>query len=236
MSWHDLIIFLTYQHCVIFVICVICVIFGIIIFGGQWRLGISMVSSSPCYTGSWISLVHSVHLNRLWGPPEGCQTLTYMELWNQSINRLFVPLIYLFIRKFTSRCTFNTTWLDGTEVSTLGKESGGPRFPSHPRLTFQSCSRYQLNQLGSKAASQSTFKKSNTCGLSNTRIYFSYTFTTAPQRHANDTSSFSRTIDSSILFTNLFSTFLGLCFLNILSMLMILFNQSGRKHIQFLCS
>ena len=32
------------------------------------------------------------------------------------------------------------------------------------RLTFQSCSRYQLNQLGSKAASEPTFEKSNICG------------------------------------------------------------------------
>ena len=31
---------------------------------------------------------------------------------------------------------------------------------------------YQLNQLGSKAASESTFKKSNTCGISNNRLYF----------------------------------------------------------------
>ena len=53
-----------------------------------------------------------------------------------------------------------------------GWGSGGPRFQSHPRLTFQSCSRYQLNQLGSKAASESTFKKSNTCGVSNNRLYF----------------------------------------------------------------
>ena len=29
-----------------------------------------------------------------------------------------------------------------------------------------------LNQLGSKAASESTFKKSNTCGVSNNRLYF----------------------------------------------------------------
>ena len=50
------------------------------------------------------------------------------------------------------------------------------RFQSHPRLTFQSSSRYQLNQLGSKAASESTFKKSNTCGVSNNRLYFYFTF------------------------------------------------------------
>ena len=34
---------------------------------------------------------------------------------------------------------------------------------------------YQLNQLGSKAASESTFKKSNTCGVSNNRLYFTFT-------------------------------------------------------------
>ena len=62
--------------------------------------------------------------------------------------------------------------LYGAEVSASGWGSGGPRFQSHPRLTFQSCSRYQLNQLGSKAASESTFKKSNTCGVSNNRLYF----------------------------------------------------------------
>ena len=66
----------------------------------------------------------------------------------------------------------NSGWLDGAEVSASGWGSGGPRFQSHPRLTFQSCSRYQLNQLRSKAASESTVKKSNTCGVSNTRLYF----------------------------------------------------------------
>ena len=65
-------------------------------------------------------------------------------------------------------------WLDGAEVSAFGWGSRGPRFQSHPRLTFQSCSRYQLNQLGSKVASKSTFKKSNTCGVSNTRLFFTY--------------------------------------------------------------
>ena len=66
-------------------------------------------------------------------------------------------------------------WLDGAEVSASGWGSGGPRFQSHPRLTFQSCSHYQLNQLGSKAASESTFKKSNSCGVSNNRLYFTLT-------------------------------------------------------------
>ena len=47
--------------------------------------------------------------------------------------------------------------LDGAEVSASGWGSEGPRFQSHPRLTSQSCSRYQLNQLGRKAASESTF-------------------------------------------------------------------------------
>ena len=46
--------------------------------------------------------------------------------------------------------------------------SGGPRFKSHPRLTSQSWPSYQLNQLGSKAASDSTLKQLTTCGVSNT--------------------------------------------------------------------
>ena len=48
--------------------------------------------------------------------------------------------------------------------------SGGPRFKSHPRLTSQSWSSYQLNQLGSKVASDSTLKQLTTCGVSNTCI------------------------------------------------------------------
>ena len=41
--------------------------------------------------------------------------------------------------------------LDGAEVSMSGWELGGPRFQSHPRLTFQLYSPYQLiNQLESK--------------------------------------------------------------------------------------
>ena len=39
---------------------------------------------------------------------------------------------------------------------------------------------YQLNQLGSKAASESTFKKSNTFGVSNTRLYLKIMFSTRP--------------------------------------------------------
>ena len=50
--------------------------------------------------------------------------------------------------------------------------SGGPRFKSHPRLTFQSWSSYQLNQLGSKAASDSTLKQLTTCGVSNICTFF----------------------------------------------------------------
>ena len=53
--------------------------------------------------------------------------------------------------------------------------SGGPRFKSHPRLTFQSWSSYQLNQLGSKAVSDSTLKQLNTCGV--LYLYSTFTFT-----------------------------------------------------------
>ena len=69
---------------------------------------------------------------------------------------------------------WNHSWLDGADVSASGWGSGAPQFQSHPGLTFQSCSRYQLNQLGNKAASESTFKKSNNCGVSNTRFYFTF--------------------------------------------------------------
>ena len=59
--------------------------------------------------------------------------------------------------------------------------SGGPRFKSHPRLIFQSWSSYQLNQLDSKAASDSTLKQLTTCEVSNTGtllfINQSYTYT-----------------------------------------------------------
>ena len=50
-------------------------------------------------------------------------------------------------------------WHDGAEVSASGWRSGGPRFKSRPRLISQSWSSYQLNQLGSKAASDSTLKQ-----------------------------------------------------------------------------
>ena len=70
------------------------------------------------------------------------------------------------------------TCLDGAEVSASGWGSGGLRFQSHPRLTCQSCSRYQLNQLESNAASEiridlrtETDRQSSTCGLSNARLW-----------------------------------------------------------------
>ena len=50
--------------------------------------------------------------------------------------------------------------------------SGGPRFKSYPRLTFQSWSSYQINQLGSEAASDSTLKQLTTCGVSTTCTFF----------------------------------------------------------------
>ena len=50
--------------------------------------------------------------------------------------------------------------------------SGGPWFKSHPRLTYQSWSSYQLNQLGSKTASDSTLKQLTTCGVWNICTFF----------------------------------------------------------------
>ena len=50
--------------------------------------------------------------------------------------------------------------------------SGGPRFKSHPRLTSQSWSSYQLNQLGSKATSDSTLKQLTIAGIK--YLYFTF--------------------------------------------------------------
>ena len=97
----------------------------------------------------------SAHLQWSWPAPA---TLAGNKIWSTS----------------TMAPAYTSLWLDGTEVSASGWGSGGPGFQSHPRLTFQSCSRYQLNQLGSKAASESTFKKSNTCGVSNNRLDLTY--------------------------------------------------------------
>ena len=64
--------------------------------------------------------------------------------------------------------------------------SGGPRFKSHPRLTSQSWPSYQLNQLGSKAASDSTLKQLTTCGVSNTCTFtLSHLFCTPTTRPQN---------------------------------------------------
>ena len=76
---------------------------------------------------------------------------------------------------FNTIFDFEMIWLfelDGAGVSASGWRSGGPRFQSHPRLTSQSCSRYHLNQLGSKAASESTFDPK----LIDSRILAGYQF------------------------------------------------------------
>ena len=74
--------------------------------------------------------------------------------------------------------------------------SGGPRFKSHPRLTFQSWSSYQLNQLGSKAASDSTLKQLTTCGVSNTctllYFYFFLVLPGCPRQHRMNLTSYPR--------------------------------------------
>ena len=50
--------------------------------------------------------------------------------------------------------------------------SGGPRFKSHPRLTSQSWPSYQLNQLGSKAVSDSTLNSWILAGYQIRVLYF----------------------------------------------------------------
>ena len=41
-------------------------------------------------------------------------------------------------------------WLGGTEVNASGLRSGGPRFKFDPKLISQTCSHYQLCQMGSR--------------------------------------------------------------------------------------
>ena len=71
--------------------------------------------------------------------------------------------------------SFKKAWHDGAEVSASGWRSGGPRFKSHPRLISQSWSSYQLNQLGSKAASDSTLKPLTLAGYQILVLYFFFT-------------------------------------------------------------
>ena len=66
-----------------------------------------------------------------------------------------------------------------------------PGSSPHSRLTFQSCSRYQLNQLRSKAASESTVRKSNTCGVSNNRLYFRWTMFQVTSAYTNASTLYS---------------------------------------------
>ena len=49
--------------------------------------------------------------------------------------------------QFEHSVTSVSWWCTGAEILVRRAEDlgGGPRFQSHPRLTFQSCSRYQLN-------------------------------------------------------------------------------------------
>ena len=116
-----------------------------------------------------VMLEYNICWNRKWFLQTSRLSMMVLNWWLSWGARMgsVIPSIYRY--KYNG---YRLAWLDGAEVSASGWGSGGPRFQSHPRLTFQSCSRFQLNQLGSKAASETTLKKSNTCGVSNTRLYF----------------------------------------------------------------
>ena len=63
-----------------------------------------------------------------------------------------------FLLYFVQCVAYYLACLDGAEVSASGLKIWRSNFKSHPRLTSQSWPSYQLNQLGSKAASDSTLK------------------------------------------------------------------------------
>ena len=99
------------------------------------------------------------------------------HLW-YNVIRCITPVIQC----DTMYHTCDTMWYDVSHqwynvircitVSASGWRSGGPRFKSRPRLISQSWSSYQLNQLGSKAASDSTLKQLTLAGYQILVLYF----------------------------------------------------------------
>ena len=67
-----------------------------------------------------------------------------------------------------------SAWHDGAVVSASGWRSGGPRFKPGPSLISPSWSSYQVNQLGSKAASDSILKHWTFAGYQ-ILVYFTFT-------------------------------------------------------------
>ena len=89
------------------------------------------------------------------------------------------PLLLIFFVTGTAveytPTTNNLVCLDGADVSTSGGGSGGPWFQSHPRLSFHSCSRYRLNQMGKYSRIRIDLRKVEYLQrVSNTRLYFTF--------------------------------------------------------------
>ena len=74
--------------------------------------------------------------------------------------------------------------------------SGGPRFKSHPRLTFQSWSSYQLNQLGIKACIRFDLK---TVDYLRGIEYLYFTLLTCRFREIRKGSSFLDILDKNLM-------------------------------------
>ena len=117
----------------------------------------------------------TVHINLV------CLYLRCIPLWNTRLKFLF-RLDTPHVRNFEWRIIsfnlemFHCSMQRDLMARRLARRAEEWEVPgsSPTRLTFQSCSRYQLNQLVSKAASDSTSKKSNTCGVSYTRLNFTF--------------------------------------------------------------
>ena len=115
-------------------------------------------------------------LNTLrWVPGSTTPTQSFMACqgpWPQSSSANKIRWPASSCKRIVEQC--RTTVLMAQRLARRDWRSGGPRFKSHPRLTFQSWSSYQLNQLGSEAASDSTLNQLTTCGVSNTctLLYF----------------------------------------------------------------
>ena len=131
----------------------------------------SGVSELTMYTRIWRSIECSRYIcSRARPPLIGNPSLRWLDGSRGWVNS---PSNGVSSEPASTRSPDRFRWHDGAEVSASGWRSGGPRFKSRPRLTSQSWSlSYQLNQLGSKAASDSTLKQLTLAGYQILVLYF----------------------------------------------------------------
>ena len=123
-----------------------------------------LVKVTYSITWPWVSRSF-VKVTHLW--LVGMDSLTQKNIGNKKNSIVFEQAQPKLVK-----VTYNIAWHDGAVVCASGWRSGGPRFKSGPRLISQSWSSYQLNQLGSKAASDSTLKQLTLAGYQILVLFF----------------------------------------------------------------